>query len=308
MPNETTRLINAPAGGDSDRPTSPLSPKALDALNAKRNQSPGSLVAGNTVSSTGTPGTSTAGPETSSGGPMSDADAASDHFAVNGANKLDAAGLHGGGASEFARGAGKGGTVQQDLTRKPKGLADKDSEADDDGALLLFTDPAKFFGGLYKDVLDAPAWFKNLTRCYGWRLCVMLMLAQWVLKGFMFAYLASSLDFVFRYYQVSGPRIQIYKAVAMIPWSLKPLFGLLSDRVPLFGYHKTSYMVSSNSLQFVEFFQACPGTVAPKTACRNNSFTTKTGALDDRLALGPRIHGRLRNLALRAPKAPTGRR
>ena len=28
-----------------------------------------------------------------------------------------------------------------------------------------------------------------------------------------------------------------------LPWILKPVYGLLSDAVPLFGYHRRSYMV-----------------------------------------------------------------
>ncbi len=62
----------------------------------------------------------------------------------------------------------------------------------------------------------------------------------------MFAYIVTSLDFVFRYYEVTGPQIQIYKAVAMCPWSLKPLIGIVSDKYPLFGFHKTSYMAISS--------------------------------------------------------------
>ncbi|CAD7925115.1 unnamed protein product [Amoebophrya sp. A120] len=48
------------------------------------------------------------------------------------------------------------------------------------------------------------------------------------MKGFVFSYLATSIDFALKFYQVSGPRIQIYKAVTLAPWALKPLFGVLS--------------------------------------------------------------------------------
>ena len=78
------------------------------------------------------------------------------------------------------------------------------------------------------------------------KLCVMLILSQHVLKGFVFAYISTSLDFVFRLYAVTGPQIQIYKAVSLAPFTLKPLFGIMSDKLPIFGYHKTPYMLISS--------------------------------------------------------------
>ncbi len=92
-------------------------------------------------------------------------------------------------------------------------------------------------------VARVQAWISLLFDTYGWKLCVVLILSQHVLKGFCFSFLATSLDFIFKFYSITGPRIQIYKSVALCPWSLKPLFGIISDKFPLFGYHKTSYMV-----------------------------------------------------------------
>ncbi|CAD7948131.1 unnamed protein product [Amoebophrya sp. A25] len=86
------------------------------------------------------------------------------------------------------------------------------------------------------------SWMSVLIDAYGWKLIAMLVLTQHIVKGFVFSYLATSLDFVLKFYQVPGPRIQIYKAVVMAPWGLKPLFGVISDKFPLFGYHKNSYM------------------------------------------------------------------
>ncbi|CAD7925222.1 unnamed protein product [Amoebophrya sp. A120] len=101
---------------------------------------------------------------------------------------------------------------------------------------LRYLDPVAQFARL-------TSWLQLLVDTYGWRLCAILVLSQHVLKGFVFSYLATSIDFALKFYQVSGPRIQIYKAVTLAPWALKPLFGVLSDRCPIFGYHKNSYMV-----------------------------------------------------------------
>lgn len=45
-------------------------------------------------------------------------------------------------------------------------------------------------------------------------------------------------------YLVSGPDFQKYCTVALLPWSLKPLFGLLSDNVPVCRRHKRPYIIT----------------------------------------------------------------
>lgn len=42
---------------------------------------------------------------------------------------------------------------------------------------------------------------------------------------------------------VTGDRYQSYGTVATTPWAMKAAIGLLSDAVPIFGYHKRSYIV-----------------------------------------------------------------
>lgn len=43
--------------------------------------------------------------------------------------------------------------------------------------------------------------------------------------------------------QLDGATSGRYVAAAMVPWSIKPMFGMLSDAVPILGYHRTSYIV-----------------------------------------------------------------
>jgi len=42
-------------------------------------------------------------------------------------------------------------------------------------------------------------------------------------------------------------------AVLMLPWVLKPLYGLISDFVPLFGYRRKSYLLITNLISAVAF-------------------------------------------------------
>ncbi len=39
-----------------------------------------------------------------------------------------------------------------------------------------------------------------------------------------------------------------YLALLIIPWIIKPLYGLISDYVPLLGYHRRPYLIAANAL------------------------------------------------------------
>lgn len=83
----------------------------------------------------------------------------------------------------------------------------------------------------------------GLNAAYGWKLLGILAFGQWILKGMVWGFCLSSMDFLFREYSVSGPKLQVYKAIVMLPWAMKPIFGLVSDAVPIFGYQKAPYIV-----------------------------------------------------------------
>jgi len=84
-----------------------------------------------------------------------------------------------------------------------------------------------------------------LREAYGWKLLGMLAFAQWGIKGMVWGYAITTSDFLLREYAVTGPKMQVYKAVAMLPFAMKPLFGLLSDALPICGYHKAPYIAAS---------------------------------------------------------------
>ena len=37
--------------------------------------------------------------------------------------------------------------------------------------------------------------------------------------------------------------VQFYRGIQWIPWDLVPLYGLLTDLLPFFGYHRRPYFV-----------------------------------------------------------------
>ncbi len=49
-------------------------------------------------------------------------------------------------------------------------------------------------------------------------------------------------------------QITAYLTVFNIPWIIKPLYGLISDFIPLFGYRRKSYLLLANVAAMVGFF------------------------------------------------------
>lgn len=50
-------------------------------------------------------------------------------------------------------------------------------------------------------------------------------------------------DWLFDVIHMPPATTTIYYSVAFFPWNLKPFYGLLSDTLPVFGYHRKSYIV-----------------------------------------------------------------
>jgi len=64
--------------------------------------------------------------------------------------------------------------------------------------------------------------------------------------------------FAMRYYMMDvlgldGATMGRYATAARLPWNVKPCVGLLSDALPLFGYHRTSYLVIAGALGVVAY-------------------------------------------------------
>ena len=56
--------------------------------------------------------------------------------------------------------------------------------------------------------------------------------------------------------QVNGwtpVQISVYVTILNLPWMIKPLYGLLSDLIPLFGYRRKSYLLLANATAIAGF-------------------------------------------------------
>ena len=96
-------------------------------------------------------------------------------------------------------------------------------------------------------------WLTTLSDVYGLKLLLILFASQHVLKGFVMSLTISSTDFLLKEHQLTGPQLQMYKAIIALPWALKPLVGILSDSMPLFGYRKAPYILIATILGIFGF-------------------------------------------------------
>lgn len=93
--------------------------------------------------------------------------------------------------------------------------------------------------------------FLGMREALGAKLCLYIVLAQHITKGFAYGggsggIIGTPIPFLFKSYtngySLDAIQIQIYRNIALSPWSLKPLIGIVADTVSLCGYHKLPYI------------------------------------------------------------------
>jgi len=96
------------------------------------------------------------------------------------------------------------------------------------------------------DLSSAGLFLRNLERHFGYKLLVILMISQHLMKGFASSLIGPAAQYLYASYKVGGPRMQIFSGVTSLPWAMKPVIGLISDCLPLRGYNKGPYMLISS--------------------------------------------------------------
>ncbi|CAE8586148.1 unnamed protein product [Polarella glacialis] len=99
--------------------------------------------------------------------------------------------------------------------------------------------------------------FEELQHHFGYKLLTILFVSQHLMKGFALSFISPCTQYLLASYKVSGPHMQVYGSVMMLPWAMKPIIGLLSDAVPIAGYNKAPYMAIVTILGMFAF--ACIG-------------------------------------------------
>jgi hypothetical protein len=101
------------------------------------------------------------------------------------------------------------------------------------------------------------AYFTSLFDLFGFRLMFFIVLVEHVFKGFIFGggssgFIGVPILFIFRSFEgLSSINMQILKAVSLTPWTIKSLFGVISDTVYIHGYNRFPYMVITLITSFI---------------------------------------------------------
>lgn len=95
------------------------------------------------------------------------------------------------------------------------------------------------------DCFTAPIhWFKMLASEMHWSLVLGVILVYGISQGFGGALARVATEYYMKDVQKVQPSAaQIYGGITSIPWIVKPLWGLLTDVVPIFGYRRRPYFM-----------------------------------------------------------------
>jgi hypothetical protein len=88
----------------------------------------------------------------------------------------------------------------------------------------------------------------ELADKFGYKLLIMLFASQHLMKGFAGALMGPCSSYLYKAYNVAGPQMQIFGGVTQLPWAMKPIIGLLSDALPIRGFHKAPYILGASAI------------------------------------------------------------
>lgn len=76
---------------------------------------------------------------------------------------------------------------------------------------------------------------------YGSEVLWLIAAGLWFMRGLIGSMQASVASFIYKDYHVNATQNMIYTAVTLLPWSMKPVFGLVSDAFPIRGLNRFPY-------------------------------------------------------------------
>mmetsp|Transcript_59438 Transcript_59438/g.105721 ORF Transcript_59438/g.105721 Transcript_59438/m.105721 type:complete len:559 (+) Transcript_59438:115-1791(+) len=87
------------------------------------------------------------------------------------------------------------------------------------------------------------SYITDLRHNFGCNLLILLFVCQHLLKGCAGSLVNKAVPYLYRKFHVAAPQAQIYGGIVNLPWAMKPICGLVSDVMPIFGYHKGPYIL-----------------------------------------------------------------
>lgn len=85
----------------------------------------------------------------------------------------------------------------------------------------------------------------RLKNAFGIKFVALIILVQCLIKGITFIIMTEGVLPFFKYLGIDAIQTQVLGAIAMSPWTIKPLTGLMSDLIAVMGVHKKYTMLYS---------------------------------------------------------------
>lgn len=103
----------------------------------------------------------------------------------------------------------------------------------------------RFLWWCHKRKESLVGYVQGMRAAFSTRFLMLMFFVQCFLNGVAFMTIVDSMFPLFKSLGMDPSRLQILVTLAMAPWSLKPLMGILSDSVALGRFHKRYWMVLS---------------------------------------------------------------
>lgn len=89
---------------------------------------------------------------------------------------------------------------------------------------------------------DRLKWFKDLIDTIGIKFILTIIFTQHILKGFILRWVSIPMMYLYSSLGVDAVTMQRHITIISIPFIMKPILGVISDLIPICGYHKLPYM------------------------------------------------------------------
>jgi hypothetical protein len=89
----------------------------------------------------------------------------------------------------------------------------------------------------------------NMAKVFGWKFIFSIFIVYGTQQGIANAWFFQARDYYFKdIAKVEPSDAQTYTAASMTPWNLKPIYGIASDSMPIFGLHRAPYIMIGGAL------------------------------------------------------------
>ncbi|CAI5484189.1 unnamed protein product [Closterium sp. Yama58-4] len=113
------------------------------------------------------------------------------------------------------------------------------------------------------------SWLNSLRRCFGTPFLILVFSIYWA-QGFR-AFPWTGISILVKDHLKLGPAAaQLMTSTAYMPWSVKPLYGILSDCVPIRGGRRIPYIIIANALSLLSWLALA---FVPRLAASPTPFT-----------------------------------